>query len=87
MPELSRFFGVVIYMYFKDHVPPHFHAVYQGQEAQVSIETGNIIAGELPNRQTRLVQAWVELHREELIENYHESQKDFGKLKKIKPLE
>jgi Domain of unknown function (DUF4160) len=57
MPELSRFFGVVIYMYFKDHFPPHFHAVYQNQEAQISIETGNIIAGDLPNRQTRLVQA------------------------------
>ena len=87
MPELSRFFGIVIYMYFKDHVPPHFHAEYQGQEAQYSIETGNIIAGDLPKRQARLVQAWVELHRDELIHNYQETQKDFGQLRKIKPLE
>jgi hypothetical protein len=87
MPELSRFFGIVIYMYFKDHLPPHFHAVYQEFEAQISIETGNIIVGDLPRKQTRLVQAWVELHREELIANYAESQKDNGALKKIKPLD
>jgi Domain of unknown function (DUF4160) len=86
MPELSRFFGIVIYMYYKDHVPPHFHAFYQEHEAQVSIETGNIIAGDLPNKQTRLVQAWVELHRDELMFNYRESMND-GKFKKIKPLD
>ena len=67
MPELSRFFGIVIYMYFKDHLPPHFHATYQEYEAQVAIETGNTIAGDLPRKQTRLVQAWVELHRDELM--------------------
>lgn len=49
------------------------------------IETGNIIAGDLPNKQTRLVQAWVELHREERMINYNQSQKE-GKFKKIKPL-
>ena len=86
MPELSRFFGIVIYMYFKDHLPPHFHAVYQEHEAQISIETGNIIVGDLPKKQTRLVQAWVELHRDELVFNYHESNKDMGTLRKIKPL-
>ena len=82
---IQIFFGIVIYMYFKDHVPPHFHAMYQEHEAQVSIETGNIIAGDLPNKQTRLVQAWVELHREERMINYNQSQKE-GKFKKIKPL-
>ena len=74
-------------MYFKDHLPPHFHAIYQEHEAQVSIETGNIIAGDLPRKQTRLVQAWVELHRDELVLNYQESIKDMGKIKKIKPLD
>ncbi len=87
MPELSRFFGIVIYMYFKDHLPPHFHAVYQEHEAQISIETGNIIVGDLPKKQTRLVQAWVELHRDELVFNYRESNKDMGTLRKIKPLD
>jgi len=50
MPEISRFFGIIIYMYFKDHLPPHFHAEYGGQEAQFSIETGNVIVGDLPSR-------------------------------------
>ena len=46
MPEISRFFGIIIYMYFKDHLPPHFHAVYNDAEAMISIETGNAIRGE-----------------------------------------
>ncbi|MEJ7623619.1 MAG: DUF4160 domain-containing protein [Pyrinomonadaceae bacterium] len=67
MPTLSVFFGIVIRMYFepKEHEPPHLHAIYQGSEA-VSIhdceKTGNF-----PGRQTRLVQAWIEIHREELL--------------------
>ena len=64
MPEISRFFGIVVYMYFKDHLPPHFHVEYAEFEATVSIETGNIISGILPNKQERLVEAWVEIHRE-----------------------
>jgi hypothetical protein len=87
MPEISRFFGIVIYMYFKDHQPPHFHAEYGGEEAQFSIETGNIIVGDLPRKQIRLIQAWVELHRQDLFDNYQESQKDSGQFVKIKPLQ
>lgn len=87
MPEISRFFGIIIYMYFKDHLPPHFHAEYGGQEAQFSIETGNVIVGDLPRKQLRLIQAWVELYRDELVLNYKESQKDSGKLRKIRPLQ
>lgn len=86
MPEISRFFGIVIYMYFKDHIPPHFHAEYSGMEAMFSIETGNIIKGDLPRKQTRLIQAWVELHNEELMFNYGETLKDNGVLRKIQPL-
>lgn len=73
-------------MYFKDHFPPHFHAEYNGAEAMFSIETGNIIKGDLPRKQTRLIQAWVELHQEELMFNYQESLKDSGVFKKIQPL-
>lgn len=87
MPEISRFFGIIIYMYFKDHLPPHFHAEYGGQEAQFSIETGNVIVGDLPRKQVRLIQAWVELYRDELVLNYEESQKDNGRLRKIRPLQ
>ncbi|WP_310586720.1 DUF4160 domain-containing protein [Dyadobacter fermentans] len=68
-------------------LPPHFHAEYGGQEAQFSIETGNVIVGDLPRKQVRLIQAWVELYRVELVFNYEESQKDNGRLRKIRPLQ
>jgi len=51
MPEISRFFGIIIYMYAKDQLPPHFHADYNDDEAMFSIETGNIIQGDLPRKQ------------------------------------
>jgi hypothetical protein len=86
MPEICRFFGIIIYMHFKDHFPAHFHAEYNGGEAMFSIETGNIIKGDLPRKQTRLIQAWVELHQDELMFNYQESLKDNGVLRKIQPL-
>lgn len=59
----SRAFSESLFMYFKDHLPPHFHAEYGGQEAQFSIETGNVIVGDLPRKQVGLIQAWVELYR------------------------
>jgi len=83
----SRAFSESLFMYFKDHLPPHFHAEYGGQEAQFSIETGNVIVGDLPRKQVRLIQAWVELYRDELFLNYEESQKDNGRLRKIRPLQ
>ena len=86
MPEISRFYGIIIYMYAKDHLPPHFHAVYNEDEAMFSIETGNIIQGDLPRKPIRLIQAWVELYREELIENYNSLQREIGSFRKIKPL-
>ena len=87
MPEISRFFGIIIYMYAKDHLPPHFHAEYNGEEAMFAIETGEIIIGSLPRKPTRLVQAWIELHRDELMENYNLLQEETGSFKKIKPLQ
>ena len=86
MPEISRFYGIVIYMYFKDHFPPHFHALYNEYEALFSIETGEIIQGDIPKKQLRLIQAWVELHREELFENFNELSQDNPHYKKINPL-
>jgi hypothetical protein len=87
MPEISRFFGIIIYMYSKDHLPPHFHAEYGDEEGMFSIETCNIIKGDLPRKQTRLVQAWAELHQEELMSNYLELQQEQATFFKIKPLE
>jgi hypothetical protein len=72
MPTISMFFGIVIRMYYapKEHNPPHIHAVYQGDEAVFSIPDGEKTAGEFPTKQTRLVQAWIEIHREELAANW-----------------
>ena len=57
-------------MYFRDHNPPHVHARYAGQEAKVSIATGEVIEGELPGRAQRLVHEWTDLHRQELELNW-----------------
>ena len=71
MPELSRFYGVVVTMYASDHNPPHFHAEYAGQEALFDIVNGVFIKGSLPSKGARLVLAWYEIHKDELIENWN----------------
>jgi Domain of unknown function (DUF4160) len=86
VPEVSRFYGIIIRMFFNDHAPPHFHAVYGNYSAQINISTGQIMNGELPSRAMKLVEDWTELHRNELLENYRESQKQGGVIKKIEPL-
>ncbi|HEU5012440.1 MAG TPA: DUF4160 domain-containing protein [Roseiflexaceae bacterium] len=70
MPQISAFYGIVIAMYFNDHVPPHFHAIYASDEATINIETGEVIDGELPRRALRLVREWAAAHREELRANW-----------------
>ena len=55
MPEISRFYGIIIRMFFLDHLPPHFHAEYAEYKAQVSIESGEVIKGELPRHALRLI--------------------------------
>lgn len=86
MPEISRFYGIVIYMYAQDHPPPHFHAAYGDDAAQVNISTGEILAGSLPNRALRLVQDWIKLHQEELLENFAGLQQGVPRFRKIEPL-
>ncbi len=66
MPEVSRFYGIVIRMYFADHNPPHFHAHYAGSEALVEIATLSVISGRLPPRAMGLVAEWAASHQEEL---------------------
>jgi hypothetical protein len=87
MPEICRFFGIVIRMYLSDHAPPHFHAIYQDYEVMIDIAEGNILHGALPRKELRLVLAWLELHRDELIENWQLASDRLGELKKIPPLE
>lgn len=66
MPEVSRFFGIVIRMFYNDHDPPHFHAVYGEHEALIEINTLVVARGVLPSRALSLVVEWAVLHRDEL---------------------
>jgi hypothetical protein len=66
LPRISVFYGIAIYMYYRDHAPPHFHALYGEFEATVSIETGDLLDGRLPRRARSLVSEWVMSHRDEL---------------------
>ena len=68
MPELCRFYGIIIRLYFDDHAPPHFHASYGGDEAVVEIDTLAVIHGNLPPRAQSLVREWALLHQGELQE-------------------
>ena len=70
MPEISRFFGIVVRMYFSDHEPPHFHAAYGEMEALVAIDSLEILRGELPRRAISLVLEWATLHRNALREDW-----------------
>lgn len=70
MPEISRFFGIVIKMFHDDHNPPHFHAEYGGELAQVEIRTLAVFSGRLPPRVTGLVIEWASLHRQELLDDW-----------------
>ena len=73
MPVLSTFYGIVVSMYFMDnrrHHPPHVHARYQDDEAVLSIPEGELLEGGLPPGKLRLVQAWVEIHRDELMADW-----------------
>jgi hypothetical protein len=67
MPRISEFFGIVIWMYYNDHQPPHFHAVYGSEEALILIGSGDVYEGALSRRAIRLVQEWEELHRAQLL--------------------
>jgi len=70
MPEISRFLGIVIRMYFQDHEPPHFHATYGGAEARVRISPIGLLDGDMPPRPLALAVEWATLHQAELLENW-----------------
>ncbi|GAA6621119.1 DUF4160 domain-containing protein [Scytonema sp. NUACC26] len=86
MPEISRFFGILITMYYNNHPPPHFHVRYNQQKAIVSIETLEILEGELTSRLFKLVLEWATLHQSELMADW-ELARDNQPLNKILPLE
>ncbi len=73
MPIISMFYGIIVSMYYNDnkqHKKPHIHVNYQDLEAVFDIQSGDVLDGKLPNNKLRLVQAWIELHRDELIANW-----------------
>ncbi|MDD2716351.1 MAG: DUF4160 domain-containing protein [Candidatus Wallbacteria bacterium] len=86
MPEISRFFGIIIMMYFDDHCPAHFHVKYNEFRAKVSINDLRLIEGELPRRVLAMTLEWANEHRSELLENW-ETIGRTGDFKKVKPLE
>jgi hypothetical protein len=86
MPELSRFFGIVVMMFYNDHPPPHFHVRYSGQKAIIAIESLAILEGRLSPRALGLVMEWAALHRQELREAWNLAELH-APLKSIAPLE
>lgn len=86
MPEVSRFFGIIIRMYFDEHNPPHVQAEYQGKKALFDLR-GNVARGDLSSRTaTRLVREWIDLHVDELQEDWALAQQGRD-IKKIAPLD
>ena len=85
MPELSRFYGIVIRMYYRDHQPPHFHAIYAESEAILDISTLAVIEGRLPPRATGMVVEWATLHQKELLDRWNSARRH-QRLEKIEPL-
>ena len=84
MPELSRFYGIVIKMFFlkKEHNPPHVHALYGEYLGELNILTGEVMEGDLPGKAVRMVQEWISLHRDTLLDIWQSQQ-----FRKLPPLE
>jgi hypothetical protein len=86
MPEICRFFGIVIKMFFDDHNPPHFHAEYSGDVALIDIENLSVFSGRLPPRVMGLVIEWATIHQQELFADWERARAQ-QELQKIAPLE
>lgn len=85
MPEISRFLGIVIGMFYREHGPAHFHAVYGDFEITVEIATG-VVTGRFPRRALAHVLEWAEMHRDELLEDWRLA-RDGEPLRPVPPLE
>ncbi len=85
MPQISRFFGIIIMMYYDDHNPPHFHAKYGDFQALIGIENFALLEGKLPAKSLGLVIEWAALHQEELLQNW-QLMREGEQLNKIEPL-
>lgn len=85
MPVISEFYGIKIMMFWNEHMPPHFHAEYGNNKVLVDINNGAVIQGVFPFKQLKLVLAWCELHRDELLENW-ENALEHNEINRINPL-
>jgi hypothetical protein len=86
VPELCRFFGIIITMYYNDHPPPHFHVRYGQQKAIIAIESLSILEGKLSSRVLGLVTEWASQHQSELLQNWQLARENIA-LGTIQPLE
>ncbi len=82
MPEIARFYGIIIKLFFGDHPPPHFHAVYGEYIGVFEMNTLEMIEGDLPNRARKLVVEWAEINKVQLLEMWNSQ--DFHKLPPLK---
>jgi hypothetical protein len=85
MPEISRFYGIVVQIYYGDHAPPHFHVTYGSEKALIAIETLALVGGSLPPRALGLVVEWATIHQKELEEAFRKAAA-MEEPKKIAPL-
>jgi len=86
MPQVSRFFGIIISMYYDEHNPPHFHATYGEYQAEIAIQDLNVLIGKLPSRVLGLVVEWASVHQTELMSNWIRIENGES-IEKIAPLE
>lgn len=86
MPTISMFFGIVVRMFYQEHNPPHIHVEYGDYRASYDIINGDVINGELPIAKDRLVRAWIEIHKDELLANWKLAEQQ-ETLFKINPLQ
>jgi len=86
MPEITRFLGIVIAMYYNDHAPPHFYARYGAAKVEIDIQTLSVLAGKLPPRALGLVIEWASQHQVELMADWELARQQKG-LNQIEPLE
>ena len=82
MPEITRFYGIIIKVFFGDHPPPHFHAIYGEYNALVSIESLDIIEGDLPGRAQKMVIDWAEMYQQDPLKMWNDQ--EFRKLPPLK---
>lgn len=86
MPEISRFLGIIVAMFYNDHAPPHFHARYNEHKIEIAIDSLNILAGSFPPKALGLLMEWAASHQDELMEDW-ELARRHAELKRIAPLE